>query len=75
LLSLVDKGGMSREDAYTLVQRNAHAAWNTKDGNFKINLLADAEVMKHLDQDDVEQCFNPAAYLRNVDRVFERLGI
>ncbi len=75
LLSLVDKGGMSREDAYTLVQRNAHAAWNTKDGNFKVNLLADAEVMKHLDQDDVEQCFNPAAYLRNVDRVFERLGI
>lgn len=75
LLSLVDKGGMSREDAYTLVQRNAHAAWNTKDGNFKVNLLADAEVMNHLDQDDVEQCFNPAAYLRNVDRVFERLGI
>jgi adenylosuccinate lyase len=74
LLSLVDKG-LGREDAYSLVQRNAHAAWNTKDGNFKINLLADAEVMKHLKEDDVEQCFNPASHLRHVDRVFERLGI
>lgn len=74
LLQLVDKG-LSREDAYRLVQRNAHAAWNTKDGNFKVNLLADAEVMQHLGEDDVEQCFNPASYLRHVDRVFDRLGI
>lgn len=74
LLSLVDKG-LSREDAYSLVQRNAHAAWNTKEGNFKVNLLADAEVIKHLKEDDVEQCFNPASYLRHIDRVFERLGI
>ena len=37
LLTLVDKG-LSREEAYKIVQTNAHAAWNTEGGNFKANL-------------------------------------
>lgn len=74
LLKLIDKG-MSREDAYRLVQSNAHKAWNTKDGNFKQNLLGDEAVTSLLSNVEVEECFNADTYLRNIDQVFDRLGV
>jgi len=43
LLKLTDKG-LAREVAYKLVQDNAMAAWNTKSGNFRENLLAEGEI-------------------------------
>ena len=72
LLKLVDKG-LTREEAYKIVQRNAHRAWNKKNGDFKRNLLEDKEVTKHLTKDEIEESFNPLKYLSNVDLVFERL--
>jgi adenylosuccinate lyase len=74
LLSLVDKG-LSREDAYRLVQRNAHSAWNVPGGDFRQNLLADAEVTNRLSAEDIEACFDVADYLRNVDAVYARFGL
>ncbi len=74
LLTLIDKG-FSREDAYKLVQRNAHSAWNTTDGNFKRNLLADAEVTQHLSSADIDACFDVADYLKNVPAVYARFGL
>ncbi len=74
LLSLVSKG-MSREDAYRLVQHNAHSAWNTDSGNFRTNLLADPEVMAHLSEDELENCFDPKEHLKNLEQVFARLGL
>lgn len=74
MLKLIDKG-LSREQAYKLVQSNAMKAWNKSDGNFKANLLADTEVMSHLNKGEVEDCFNPQTYLKNLDVVFNRLGI
>lgn len=74
LLSLVDKG-LSREDAYRLVQRNAHTAWNTPGGDFRQNLLSDTEVTNHLSADDIDACFDVADYLRNVDAVYARFGL
>jgi len=72
LLELV-RGGMMREDAYALVQRNAMRAWEEK-RSFKELLLADAEVAEHLDSAAVEACFDPAHELRNVGVIFERVS-
>jgi adenylosuccinate lyase len=74
LLKLVSKG-MLREEAYKLVQRNAMSAWNQEAGSFKDNLLADQSVTAVLSQSEIEQCFEPDSYLKNLDHVFERLGI
>ncbi|MBI2996686.1 MAG: adenylosuccinate lyase [Candidatus Melainabacteria bacterium] len=69
LLKFIEKG-LDREIAYKIVQRNAHAAWNKKDGNFKKNLLSDKEVVKYLPEKEIEDCFNPSHHLKHVDTVF-----
>lgn len=74
LLKLVDKG-MSREDAYRLTQKNAHAAWNVAGGDFRANLLADPEVTGALSAREIESCFDVADYLRNVPAIYERFGL
>lgn len=72
LLRLVE-AGLVREEAYKLVQRNSHEAWNTKNGDFKKKLLADKEVLKHLKAEEIEECFNPESHLRNIDLVFKKV--
>jgi len=74
LLTLIDKG-LTREGAYRLVQKNAHAAWNVPGGDFRANLLADAEVTSRLTPPEVEACFDVADYLRNVPAVYARFGL
>ncbi len=73
LLALIDKG-LSRQNAYKLVQRNAMKTWQ---GSKRfINLLkADAEVMAVLSPTELESLFEIQYYLRYVDEVFERLGL
>ncbi|MBX9690298.1 MAG: adenylosuccinate lyase [Candidatus Obscuribacterales bacterium] len=74
MLKIVEKG-MSREEAYRVVQGNAMKAWNNENGDFKANLLSDKEVLSVLSRDEIESCFDPEHYLRNLNQVFERLGI
>lgn len=74
MLKLVDKG-LSREEAYKLVQTNAMNAWNKEGGDFRDNLKKDGQVTAMLSLAEIESCFNPEHYLRNLDGVFERLGI
>jgi len=74
LLALTEKG-ISREEAYKLVQENAHKAWNTQDGNFKNNLLKDKKVMDLLGKVEIEKCFEPNYYLRNINKIYERFEI
>ena len=74
MLKMVEKG-MSREDAYRLVQSNAMKAWNNDEGDFRGNLLADPQITGFLEQAEIDECFDPDYYLRNVNQVFERLGI
>ncbi|ABV51346.1 Adenylosuccinate lyase [Prochlorococcus marinus str. MIT 9215] len=74
LLLLVEKG-VSREKAYSLVQKNAHQAWNTENGNFKKNIERDNEIMDLIDQSDLEECFNPSIHLNNLSVIWEKLGI
>ncbi|HNM50586.1 MAG TPA: adenylosuccinate lyase, partial [Candidatus Obscuribacter sp.] len=74
LLKLIDKG-LTREDSYKLVQENAMKAWNVKGGSFRANLLADERVLAKLSKAEIESCFDPDAYLKNIDAVFARVGI
>jgi adenylosuccinate lyase len=68
LLALVE-AGLSRDDAYRLVQRNSMRAWD--DGlDFRELCRADDEVAPRVDLDAV---FDLSAYTRHVDTVFERL--
>lgn len=73
LLELAKKG-LSREEAYRLVQRNAMRAWE-EETDFKGLLLQDEEVGKHLNKDEIECCFDLKHNLRNVEKIFKRLGI
>ena len=70
LLTLTEKG-LTREEAYRLVQRNALDAFDN-DGNFKENLLKDNEITKHLTKEEIEACFNFDDYLKNIDVIFNR---
>lgn len=70
LLTLIEKG-LTREDAYKLVQKNAHGAFNN-DGSFKQNLENDDEVKRYLNNTEIENCFNTKDFLKNIDVIFKR---
>jgi len=74
LLTLTDKG-VSREKAYEIVQRNALQAWNNPKGNFKENLYNDAEVKKILSKKEIDSCFDYDYYLRNIGKIYKKIGI
>lgn len=74
LLKLVERG-LTREKAYELVQSNAMKSWNSAGGDFQGNLLADSGVTALLSEAEIKQCFDPQNYLKNIDHVFQRLGI
>ena len=74
LLTLVESG-MSREDAYQIVQKHAHLAWNQEGGNFKNNLESDHEVMERLTPDELGKCFDTEIHQANLNVIWERLGI
>ena len=73
LLKLCSKG-MLREDAYRLVQRNALDAFNNH-GSFIENLLNDNDVIKHLTEQEIKECFNIQDYLQNVEQIYRRFEI
>jgi len=74
LLALVENG-MSREDSYRLVQKNAHSAWNQNEGDFKKNLENDPEVMNRLSIEQLSDCFSTELHQSNLKVIWERLGI
>jgi len=71
LLKLVDKG-FSREDAYAAVQRNAMRTWEEKE-DFKELLLKDPEVSGSITPEELEECFDVKADLKNIDIIYERV--
>ncbi len=74
LLGLVD-AGMSREDAYRVVQRNAHTAWNTDGGDFRGNLEADPDVTNKLNPEQLAACFSTDLHQANLGVIWSRLGL
>ena len=71
LLKLVSKG-LTREDAYKIVQTSAMDVWADKNKNLKDELLKSAEVKKFLSEDEIDGIFNNEQMLRNVDYIFNR---
>jgi adenylosuccinate lyase len=71
LLDLVEHG-MSREDAYRLVQSHAMRSW--KEGlNFHDEILADKEITSKVPRKQVEYAFDLQRQLKNVDKIFARV--
>lgn len=73
LLALIDKG-LSREGAYAIVQPEAMKAWE-KETSFKTLLKQNEHVTTKLSQKELEDCFDHTYHLKNVDFVFERMGL
>ncbi|MGB7204554.1 MAG: adenylosuccinate lyase, partial [Anderseniella sp.] len=71
LLALTQKG-VSREDSYRLVQRNAMPVWRGE-GNFLDLLKADADVKKALSDADLEALFDMGYHTKHVDTIFARV--
>ncbi|HAX76691.1 MAG TPA: adenylosuccinate lyase [Cyanobacteria bacterium UBA11372] len=74
LLTLVAKG-ISREEAYAIVQSCAHQAWNQPDGNFHDLIAKDSRVTQVLSPEEIEACFDPQHHLKHLDQVYQRLSI
>ena len=71
LLDLAEHG-MSREDAYRLVQKHAMRAWK-EDLNFRELVMKDAEITSRVPPKQIEQAFSIERQLRNVDKIFGRV--
>jgi adenylosuccinate lyase len=71
LLALVH-AGMTRDDAYAVVQRAAAAAWDAG-VDFRAALAADPRVAERLSLTDLDALFDPQRFLRNLGSVFEKL--
>ncbi|EFA69181.1 adenylosuccinate lyase [Cylindrospermopsis raciborskii S07] len=74
LLALIDKG-TRREEAYAIVQQNAHIAWNNPEGNFRHLITQDLRVREKLSDSEIDCCFDAKQHLKYLDQVYERLGI
>jgi len=73
LLALIDKG-LTREEAYKMVQDNAMEAWQGKK-SFLALLKMDKRITKYLSQEELKSLFDYNYYLKYLDTVFERLGL
>lgn len=71
LLDLAENG-MSREDAYRLVQAHAMRAWKTG-LNFRELVMKDKKITKRVPPKKLEQAFNLKRQLKNVDKIFDRV--
>lgn len=73
LLKLIDKG-LSREEAYDLVQPKTAIAWDEQTA-FRPLLEEDEKIMSILNAEDIEDAFGYNYHLKNVDEIFERVGL
>lgn len=71
LLALINKG-LTREDAYKLVQTNAMEVWRDQNKTLKDELINSEEVSKYLSRDEIEEIFSSNKMLDNVDYIFKR---
>jgi adenylosuccinate lyase len=66
--------GMQRTRAYDLVQRCAMKSWQGKQ-DFKEVLLEDKELLRYLNAKELNRIFNLNYYLRNINKIFKRVGL
>ena len=68
------KKGITREDSYALVQKNAMKSWD-EGSNFLNNLKKDSNVMKLISESELETLFDLDKVLVNINKIFERLKL
>jgi adenylosuccinate lyase len=73
MLALIDKG-LSRQEAYAIVQRNAMQAWKER-RPFRQLLDAEPDVTSRLSPAELDELFDYSYYLRHVDTSFRRVGL
>jgi len=73
MLKLIDKG-LNREDAYDRVQPLAMTAWEEERPFQEVVAESDA-ITEVLSDDEIEEAFDPSYHVRNVDRIFRRVGL
>ena len=72
VLLALTQAGVSREDAYRLVQRNAMKVWE-QGADFKTELLADPEVTAALSPAEIAEKFDLDYHTKHVDTIFARV--
>ena len=72
VLLALTQAGMSREEAYRVVQRNAMPVWEGK-GDFLTLLKQDEDVKKHLSDEQLEELFDLGYHTKHVDTIFRRV--
>lgn len=73
LLALMNKG-LTRDDAYEIVQRNALKAWNLNRPFYEI-LWEDEDIRRYLTEEELRECFNDEEYRKNLGVIYRRVGI
>lgn len=72
LVALVEKG-LSRDEAYDIVQRNAMKAWDTDGLMFKDALLSDSDITSRLSKKEIDSIFKVDEFLKNVPYIYKRV--
>jgi adenylosuccinate lyase len=72
VLLALTQAGVSREDAYRLVQRNAMKVWE-QGADFLEELLGDAEVRAALSEEQIREKFDLGYHTKHVDTIFQRV--
>ena len=72
VLLALTQAGVSREDAYAMVQRNALKVWEERT-DFKAELLADDDVVAALGVEAIEEKFDMGYHTKHVDTIFARV--
>jgi adenylosuccinate lyase len=81
ILLLLAKSGLSREDSYKIVQRNAMKVWDLAasgaqpDVTFRSLLERDPDIQGRLTKEALDAAFDPRASVKSVDRIFQRVGL
>ena len=73
LLKLIDEAGLSRENAYDMVQKLTAKSWN--EGISFRKLVEDSPIMDYLTEDDVADAFDYHYHLRHIDEIFKKVGL
>ncbi|MEJ2629036.1 MAG: lyase family protein, partial [bacterium] len=74
LLLALTRKDITREDAYGLVQKVAMECWE-KGKDFREMVVSNKDINQYLSPEEIERCFDLNYQLRNVDRIFQRVGI
>ena len=74
VLIALTQAGLSREESYDIVQRNAQKAWE-EGADFLGELKHDPQVMDHMKEDELVKLFDISYHTKNVDIIFERVFV